>query len=125
MHLLPYSVYEKLGLGELEPTHVTLQLKDVSISYPKGVVEDVLIKVDKFVFLVDFVVLDMKHTSETTIRMLVILGCPLLATSNALINYRNGLIHISFCTMTVQVNIFLPKMSPSSLMIHSLQHLSS
>lgn len=87
--------------------------------------EDVLIKVDEFVFSVDFVVLDMKHTSETTIRMLVILGCLFLATSNALINYRNGLMHISFCTMTVQVNIFLPKMSPSSLMIHALQHLSS
>ena len=58
VNLFSYSIYEELGLGELKKNHVTLQLADASIRYPKGVVEDVLIKVKEFVFPVDFVVLD-------------------------------------------------------------------
>ena len=58
VNLLPYSVYKQLGLGELKPTNITLSLADRSIKIPKGIVEDVLVKVDKFYYLVDFVVLD-------------------------------------------------------------------
>ncbi|XP_062155199.1 uncharacterized protein LOC133863257 [Alnus glutinosa] len=48
VNLLPYSVYVQLGLGELKPTLVTLQLADRSVKVPRGIIEDVLIKVDKF-----------------------------------------------------------------------------
>ena len=59
MNLLPYSVYKQLGLGELKPTNITLSLADDrSVKIPKGIVEDVLVKVDKFYYPVDFVVLD-------------------------------------------------------------------
>ena len=58
VHLLPYSVYKELRLGELKPTTITLSLVDRSVKIPKGIVEDVLVKVDKFYDLVDFVVLD-------------------------------------------------------------------
>ena len=58
VNLLPYSVYKQLGLGELKPTNITLSLTDRSVKIPKGIVEDVLVKVDKFYYLVDFVVLD-------------------------------------------------------------------
>jgi hypothetical protein len=58
VNLLPYSVYQQLGLGELKPTTVILQLADRSIKKPRGVIEDVIIKVDKFFFSVDFIVLD-------------------------------------------------------------------
>jgi hypothetical protein len=47
-----------LGLGELKPTSMTLQLADKSVKAPRGIVEDVLIKVDKFYFPVDLIVLD-------------------------------------------------------------------
>ena len=47
VNLLPYSVYKQLGLGELKPTNITLSLADRSIKIPKGIVEDVLVKVDK------------------------------------------------------------------------------
>jgi hypothetical protein len=57
-NLLPYLVYLQLGLGELKPTSMTLQLADRSVKIPRGIVEDVLIKVDTFYFLVDFIVLD-------------------------------------------------------------------
>ena len=58
VNLLPYSVYKQLGLGELKPTNITLSLADRSVKIPKGIVEDVLVKVDKFYYRVDFVVLD-------------------------------------------------------------------
>ena len=56
VNLLPYSVYVALGLGELEPTNITLQLADRSVKIPRGIVKDVLVQVDKFYFPVDFVV---------------------------------------------------------------------
>ena len=58
VNLLPYSVYKQLGLGELKPTNNTLSLADRSVKIPKGIVEDVLVKVDKLYYPVDFVVLD-------------------------------------------------------------------
>jgi hypothetical protein len=50
VNLLPYSVYLQLGLGELKPTSMTLQLADRSVKILRGIIEDVLIKVDKFFF---------------------------------------------------------------------------
>ena len=58
VNLLPYSVYKQLGLGELKPTTITLSLANWSIKSPKWIVEDVLVKVDKIYYPVDFVVLD-------------------------------------------------------------------
>ncbi|RVX23015.1 hypothetical protein CK203_008508 [Vitis vinifera] len=58
VNLLPYSVYKQLGLGELKPTSITLSLADRSVKIPRGMIEDVLVQVDKFYYLVDFVVLD-------------------------------------------------------------------
>ena len=56
---------------------------------PKGIVEDVLVKIDKFYYLVDFVVLDTKPMAESTNQVPIILGRLFLATSNATINCRN------------------------------------
>jgi hypothetical protein len=58
VNLLPYLVYVQLGLGELKLTSMTLQLTDRSVKVPWKIVEDVLIKVDKFYFPMDFIVLD-------------------------------------------------------------------
>ena len=57
-NLLPYSISQQLGLGELKPTNVTLQLEDKSTRVLRGMVEDVLILVDKLCFSVDFIMLD-------------------------------------------------------------------
>ncbi|XP_031378355.1 uncharacterized protein LOC116193748 [Punica granatum] len=77
---------EKLGLGECKKTHITLQLADRSIKYPKGIVENVLVKVDKFIFPVDFIVLEMEEDREVP----MILGRPFLATGKALIDVEQG-----------------------------------
>ncbi|KAL9399457.1 hypothetical protein Peur_008418 [Populus x canadensis] len=106
VNLIPYTVYEQLGLGGIKPTRITLQLADRSIKIPRGIVEDVLVQVDKFYFPVDFVVLDTAPIQGSNAPIPVILGRPFLATSNALINCRNGVMKLSFGNMTVEMNIF-------------------
>ena len=58
VNLLPYSIYKQLGLGELKPTSIILSLADRSVKIPRGMIEDVLVQVDKFYYPMDFVVLD-------------------------------------------------------------------
>ena len=86
VNLIPYSMYKRLGLGELKPTSITLSLADRSIKIPKGTIEDVLIQVDKFYYPVDFVVLDTEPVAVGPNHVPIILGRPFLATSNAIIN---------------------------------------
>lgn len=58
------SIYRDLKLGEVKPTNIALQLANKSLTYPSGIVEDVLVKVDKFIFPADFVILDMDEDHE-------------------------------------------------------------
>jgi hypothetical protein len=106
VNLLPFSVYLQLGLGELKPTSVTLQLADRSVRKPRGVVEDVLVKVENFYYPVDFIILDIEPTLHPSANIPIILGRPFLATANALINCRNGRMKITFGSMTAELNIF-------------------
>ena len=73
---------------------------------PKVIVEDVLVKVDKFYYPVDFVVLDIEPMATGANYVPIILGRPFLATSNAIINYRNGVMQLPFGNMTMELNIF-------------------
>ena len=106
VNLLPYSVYKQLGLGELKTTSITLSLADRSIKIPKGIVEDVLIQVDKFYYPIDFVVLDTKSIAVATNYVPIILRRPFLATSNGIINFRNGVMQLTLGNMTLELNIF-------------------
>ena len=106
VNLLLYSVYKQLGLGELKPTNITLSLADRSVKIPKGIVEDVLVKVDKFYYPVDFVVLDTEPIASGPNHVPIILGRPFLATANAIINCRNGVMQLTFGNMTLELNIF-------------------
>ena len=106
VNLLPYSVYKQLGLGELKPTNITFSLADRSVKIPKGIVEDVLVKVDKFYYPVDFVVLDTEPIASGPNQVPIILGRPFLATANAIINCRNGVMQLTFGNMTLELNIF-------------------
>ena len=106
VNLLSYSVYKQLGLGELKPTNITLSLADRSVKIPKGIVEDVLVKVDRFHYLVDFVVLDTEPIASGPNHVPIILGRPFLATANAIINFQNGVMQLTFGNMTLELNIF-------------------
>ena len=106
VNLLPYSVYVELGLGEIELTNITLQLADRCVKITRGIVKDVLVQVDKFYFPMDFVVLDTQLVVNQGTQFPVILGRPFLATTNAIIHCRGGLMTLSFCNMTVNLHIF-------------------
>ena len=115
MNLMPYSVYKQLGLGELKPTNITLSLADRSVKIPKGIVEDVLVKIDKFYYQVDFVVLDTEPMASEPNHVPIILGRPFLATANAIINCRNGVMQLTFGNMTLELNIFHLNNKPNLL----------
>ncbi|XP_074336832.1 uncharacterized protein LOC141674003 [Apium graveolens] len=81
---MPLSVFMQLALPDPKPTNISLQLADRSITYPRGIVEDVLVKVDKLIFTVDFVILDFKKDKKIPI----ILGRTFLATGRTLIDVQ-------------------------------------
>ena len=84
---MPLSIMQKLGLEEPKPTNVSLQLVDRSITFPRGIVEDVSFKVDKFIFPVDFIVLDMEEDHKVSF----ILEKPFLATRRAMIDVNKAI----------------------------------
>ncbi|XP_062112832.1 uncharacterized protein LOC133823987 [Humulus lupulus] len=93
---------ERLGLGEASPTTVTLQLADRSVKHPRGIIDDVLVKVDKFIFPADFIVLDMEEDMDVPI----ILGRPFLATGQALIDVQKGELTLRVQGEEVVFNVF-------------------
>ncbi|GJT55715.1 reverse transcriptase domain-containing protein [Tanacetum coccineum] len=82
INLLPHSIYKKLRLEALTPTRMTLELANRSITHPMGIAEDVVVRVDGFTFLADFVVVNF----EPDPRVPIILGRPFLRTAKALID---------------------------------------
>ncbi|GJW25218.1 reverse transcriptase domain-containing protein [Tanacetum coccineum] len=86
INLMPLSVWKKLSLPELTPTCMTLELVDRSITQPIGIAEDVYLKVGKFKFPADFVVVDF----DADPRVPLILGRSFLKTGRALIDVYEG-----------------------------------
>ena len=86
INLMPLSVVQRLNLGELTPTAITLQMADRSMAQPEGILEDVLVKVGKFIFLVDFVIMQMEEDTQVPL----LLGRPFLATRATLIDVQKG-----------------------------------
>ncbi|XP_042022905.1 uncharacterized protein LOC121770193 [Salvia splendens] len=80
------TFFRKMKIGTLKPTTITLQMADRTVTYPKGIVEDVLVMVHDFIFPVDFLVLDM----EEDVNVPLIMGRPFLATGKALIDVAKG-----------------------------------
>ena len=86
INLMPLSVAKRLSLGELTPTAMTLQIANRTLAHPEGIFEDVLIKVGKFVFPVDFVVINIEEDKQVPL----LLGRPFLAIEAALIDVKKG-----------------------------------
>ena len=101
INLMPLSVFKSLGVRECKTTTVTLQLADRSHVYPEGKIEDVLVKVDKFISLVDFIVLDFEADKEVPI----ILGRPFLATGKTLIDVQKRELTIRVNDQQVTFNV--------------------
>ncbi|XP_020415553.1 uncharacterized protein LOC109948059 [Prunus persica] len=102
INLMPFSVFQRLGQGDLKPTSIILQLADRSITYPRGVIEDRIIKVDNLYLPADFVVLDMDEDLQTPI----ILGRPFMATARTLIDVEAGTLTLRVQDQFVVFNLF-------------------
>ncbi|XP_073307104.1 uncharacterized protein [Primulina huaijiensis] len=102
INLIPLSVCKKLGLGEPKRTKISLQLADRSVKYPRGVIEDVLVKVGKFMLPTDFVVLDMEEDRE----MPLILRRPFLSTGKAVIDVQEGKLRFRVGEEEITLNVF-------------------
>ncbi|XP_061344489.1 uncharacterized protein LOC133290424 [Gastrolobium bilobum] len=102
INLMPLSVMRSLGISELKPTTLSLQLADRTLRRPNGVIEDVLVKVEKFIFPADFVVLDMDEGGD----MPLLLGRPFLATARALIDVENGKLELRMDDEKVTIDVF-------------------
>ena len=84
--LMSLSLYERVGIGELKPTRMTLQLADRSVMYPAGIIEDVPVKVGEIYIPADFVVMEIEEDNQVPI----LLGRPFLATAGAIIDVKHG-----------------------------------
>ncbi|KAL5550632.1 hypothetical protein UlMin_000808 [Ulmus minor] len=111
INLMPMSIFKKLGIGEARPTTVSLQLADRSIAHPEGKIEDVLVKVDKFIFPVDFIVLDY----EADLEVPIILGRSFLATGRTLIDVQKGELTMRVQDEHVTFNVFQSMKFPSDM----------
>lgn len=83
--LMPYSVYKQLNLGELKLTSISIQLADRFVKFPKGVIEDLLVQVDRLIVHVDFVVMDMESNFKS-VEPIILLGRPFIATTKTIID---------------------------------------
>nr|GEY01898.1 reverse transcriptase domain-containing protein [Tanacetum cinerariifolium] len=101
INLMPLSIWNKLSLPELSPTCMTLKLTDRSISRPIGVAEDVSVKVGKFHFSADFLVVDF----DADPRVSLILGRSFLKTGWALIDVYEGELTLHVSNKAVTFNL--------------------
>ncbi|XP_050895965.1 uncharacterized protein LOC127102660 [Lathyrus oleraceus] len=84
--LMPLSTCNKLNLGDIRPTNVSLQLANRSVKFPIGMLENILVRIGQFYIPTDFVIMDIKEDSHIPI----ILGRPFLVTVGAIIDIKKG-----------------------------------
>ena len=101
INLMPISVVQRLSLGELTQTAITLQMANRSMAQPEGILEYVLVKVGKFIFLVDFVIMKMEEGTQVPL----LLERPFLATGVALIDVQKGELTLKVGNEAVHFNI--------------------
>jgi len=102
INLIPLSMLKKIRDVEVKPTRMTLQLVDRYIKHPYGIIEDMIVKVDKFLFLVDFVVMDMEEDAEVRL----ILGRPFMKTAKVIIDVDKGQLKVCVQDKEVSFDVF-------------------
>ncbi|XP_019434435.1 PREDICTED: uncharacterized protein LOC109341067 [Lupinus angustifolius] len=102
LSLMPLSMMRRIGGMELKPTRMSLQLADRSIKYPDGIAEDELVRWDKFLIPVDFVVIDISEDVEIPL----ILGRPFMRTTKMGIYMENGKLIVRVENDEIQFDIF-------------------
>ncbi|XP_050378309.1 uncharacterized protein LOC126795526 [Argentina anserina] len=104
INLMPYGVYKDLGLSDIKPIQISLQLADKGVRYPRGVVEDVLLQVDELVIPVDFVILDMEDVNQDDLP--IIFGRAFIVTAGTKIDVKLSLLTMTVYDTTIGLKIF-------------------
>ncbi|KHN35650.1 hypothetical protein glysoja_031002, partial [Glycine soja] len=102
INLMPLLMCKRIGNLKIDPTKMTLQLADRSITRPYGVVEDVLVKVRHFTFPVDFVIMDIEEDTDIPL----ILGRPFMLTANYVVDIGNGNLELSIDNQKITFDLF-------------------
>ena len=105
---MPLLMFKRLKLGEPKSTTISLQLVDRSYQHPQGIIENVLVKVGKFIIPANFVILDMEEDDIVPI----ILGRPFLAKGKAQINVQEGELKLRVQGDEVTFHVFQPMRHP-------------
>ena len=106
INLMPFTIYEQLGLNDLKKTTMSLLLADGFVRYPRGYVEDVLVQVDNLIIPADFVVLDMDEGAKDRNCKPILLGRPFMATAKTFIDVQNGKLTMTVLDETVEFKVF-------------------
>ncbi|XP_019453179.1 PREDICTED: uncharacterized protein LOC109354835 [Lupinus angustifolius] len=102
INLMPLSMLKRIGDLEIKPMRMTLQLADRSMKFPYGIAEDILVKVDKLVFPVDFAIMDIKEDEEVP----PILGRPFMKIARVNIDVDEGKLKVRGQDDEVNFNVF-------------------
>ncbi|GJY22340.1 ribonuclease H-like domain-containing protein [Tanacetum coccineum] len=92
LSVMLFSTYTNLGLGILSHTRLTIELADRTIKQPRGIAENVLVRIGKFIFLIDFIILDIPKDDDVPL----ILGLPFLSTAHSRIDVFKRKITLRF-----------------------------
>ncbi|GJY57358.1 putative nucleotidyltransferase, ribonuclease H [Tanacetum coccineum] len=112
INILPASLVDKYDLGTFRKTDTIISLADRSTKIPRGILEDVIVKVDDFYYPVDFFVMDTESPYKD-VQPTIILGRLFLATIDAWINCRTGAMDIAFGNKKLRLNVFNSVNSPT------------
>ncbi|KAM1837494.1 hypothetical protein ACFX14_019295 [Malus domestica] len=104
INVMPYSIYASMNLGELKQDGVIIQLADRSNTYPKGVLEDVLVQVNHLIFPADFYVLEMEDSSHAS-SLPILLGRPFMKTARTKIDVFTGTLTMEFDGDIIRFNL--------------------
>ena len=106
INVMPLSIFKTFNLGPLKDTRVVIQLADRSNVYPEGVVEDVLVKVNEFIFPADFYIVDMNDDNSVNSAVLL-LGRPFMSTARIKIDMHEGTLSVEFDGETIMLFLVL------------------
>ncbi|XP_020417895.1 uncharacterized protein LOC109948637 [Prunus persica] len=113
INLMQYHVYEKLNLGKLQATSVSIQLANRTIRYPKVILEDVLVNVEELILPADFLVLEMEEAPIHDNQLPLIIGRPFMATAGAIIDVKKGTLTMNVFDETIAFKVFEASKFPS------------
>jgi len=110
INLMPFSMCRRLGEIEIMPTHMTLQLANLSITRPYGVIEDVLVKVKHLIFLADFIVIDIEEDADIPL----ILGRPFMSTASSMVDIGKKILQMGIEDQKISFDLFHEDKDPPS-----------